>query len=1061
MSKIRIIGLLMAFLLFAGILSAQTKQISGIVTDQKGEPVIGAAVIVKGSLTGMATDLDGKYTISAEKGATLEFSYVGYEPHSVIVGNINQINISLKDLAVGLEEVLVVGYGTQSKKTVTTAISRVSGDALLNKPINSVADGLKGKIAGAQVYSTNNSPGAEPTIRIRGGSSIDRSNDPLILVDGVERDLAGINPNDIASIEILKDAASAAIYGSRASNGVVLVTTRRGSLNTAPTITFEASWAIENTERMMEYLGSEEALTLMRPRLLQSPHPNYATANNYAYSSGNTSTSIYSTRYLNEGEVVPNGYKSMVDPVDPSKKLIFMDNDWAKESFRTALWQNYYVGVNGGSEKIRYTGSVGYMNDGGVAVGTNFSRFTARSNADVQLSKRLKFTGGFDFNQTLTNEYPSQYQVLTRGMMTPTTQRLYYEDGDWAGTPTPGYNSSSPTPVFYAFCNDNDQKMNKLGLNGGLDLDIIDGLKANLQTSLFTSTGTGDYFSRANIRNGSRPSSSSLTDTQRQKLETYFSYNKTWNEAHYLSAMAGYSYQKYKYKYLNAAAQDASSDKIPTLNAGPTKTEATTTMNEEVLIGYFGRFMYDYKKKYMLMFTFREDASSRFAKDNQWGFFPGVSAGWIISDESFMEKAKSISNLKLRVSYGQTGNNSIGYYDALGLYAIGTKYEGESTIVPSAMPNRGLTWESSTQLDLGFDLGLFDNRIQLAGDYFNKLTDNLITTKILPNTSGFGSILTNIGQVRFYGFDLELTTRNIQTKNFSWESKIIWSYVKNQVEKLPDNGREGNRIGGYSVKMTDGSTQEFGGIAEGEPLGRFYGYKTDYIISTPEQANKALYDENSRGWDWQTKSSKGTGKKAVGDYEWKDLNGDARINGNDMFYLGTTMPHSTGGLNNTFAYKNFSLSIYFDWALGHSVSNNVLQRQMCNFFGNNTSLPKNVLECWDPEAGQEVKDAQYARFGGNDSDDLNKNFRPNSNVFTTKGNYLCLRDVTFLYTIPTTLTSRLGIQGLAFTVSGNNLHYFTSVVGISPETGTSDAYSSNYYSYPPIRKISFGLKLTL
>lgn len=1061
MSKIRLIGLLIAFLLPFLLLNAQTRTITGTVADRNGELIIGAAVMVKGSMTGVATDIDGKYVLETKKGATLEFSFIGYESQSIIVGNADRINVTLLESTVGLEEVFVVGYGTQSKRTVTSSISKVSGEALLNKPINSVGDGLKGRIAGAQVYSTNHSPGAEPTIRIRGGSSIDRSNDPLILIDGVERDLSGVNPNDIESIEILKDAASAAIYGSRASNGVVLVTTRRGRENTAPSITFEASWAVENTERMIEYLNSEEALTLMRSRLLQGPHPNYAISNNYAYSSGNTSGSIYSTRYLNEGESVPAGYKSMTDPIDPGKTLIFVDNDWVKKSFKTALWQNYYLGVNGGGDKIRYTGSVGYMKDDGVAVGTNFSRFSARTNADVQLSKRLKFTGGFDFNQTLTNEYASQYQVLARGMMTPSTQKLYYDEGEWAGTPTPGYNSSSPTPVFYAYYNDNEQKVNKLGITGGLDLDIIDGLKANLQTSLFTSVATGDSFMRANIRNGSRPASSSLTDIQRQKLEAYFSYNKVFREAHSLSAMAGYSYQKYKNKYLNASAQDASSDKIPTLNAGPTKTEATTTLNEEVLIGYFGRLLYDYQKKYMLMFTFREDASSRFAKDNQWGFFPGVSAGWVISDESFMEIAKAVSNLKLRVSYGQTGNNSIGYYDALGLYAVGTRYEGNATILPSAMPNPGLTWESSTQLDAGLDLGFFGNRILLAADYFNKLTSNLITTKVLPNTSGFANILTNIGEVRFYGFDLELTTRNIETKDFSWESKFTWSYVKNRVEKLPDNGRDKNRIGGYTVQMADGSTMEFGGTAEGEPLGRFYGYQTSHIIATQEQADNALYDESSRGWDWQSKASKGTGKKAVGDYEWKDLNGDGRINGNDMYYLGTTLPHSTGGFNNTFVYKNLSLSIYLDWALGHSISNNVLQRQMCNFFGNNTSLPREVLACWDPEAGQAVSDAEYARFGGNDSDDLNKNFRPNSNVFTTKGDYLCLRDITLQYTIPSAWTGKLGVQGLAFTLSGNNLHYFTAVKGISPETGTSNAYSTSYYSYPPVRKFSFGLKLTL
>lgn len=1060
MSKIKFVSLLAIFFLGLHPLWAEGDNILGTVYDENGDPFIGVTVLIKGTGTGITTDENGQFSLNTSLGSTLEFSFLGYSPQSVNVKNTRSLTVYLKPTMIGLKEVVIVGYGTQNRKTVTSAITKISGETLRDIPVNSVGDALKGKIAGARVYSTNNAPGADATIRIRGGSSIDRSNEPLMLVDGIERSMTGINPSDIESIEILKDAASSAIYGSRASNGVVLITTRKGTQNQAPRITLEASWAYENTERMIKYLGSEEALRLMRPRLQQGPNPNYASANNYAYSSGNTETSIYSTRYLRDGETVPTGYKSMIDPIDPSKTLIFQDNNWANESFRNALWQNYYVGIDGGNEQIRYMGSIGYTDDSGVGIGTNFSRFSARTNADVRINKHLKFSGGFDFSQTLTNAYQSQYEVISRGLMTPTTQKIFYDAGEWAGTPTPGYNATSPTPEFYAFYNDNDQKVNRLGINGALNWEILNGLSLNAQASLFSSTATGDYFTRANIKDGSRPASTDLLDEQRKKIEAYASYSRTF-AFHTLSAMAGYSYQRYKHKDVNAATRDAASDKIPTLNAGPTKTEASSTMNEEVLIGCFGRLSYDYREKYMLMFTFREDASSRFAEGHQWGFFPGVSAGWVVSDEPFMAAVQGLNNLKIRGSYGQTGNNTIGYYDALGLYTISTNYDGLSSIEPSAMPNRGLTWETTTQLDAGIDLGFFGNTIQLSADYFNKETSNLITQKVLPNTSGFSSILTNIGKMRFRGFDIELSTRNITTNNFTWESKLTWSYVKNKVIELPDNERKQNRIGGYTVKMADGSQYEFGGTAEGEPLGRFYGYHTDFIISTQEQADAARYDTESRGWDWTTATSKGPGKKAVGDYEWRDLNGDSRIDGSDMYYLGTTLPHSTGGFSNTFRYKNLTLNVYLDWALGHSISNNVLQRQMCNFFANNTSLPTEILDCWDPESGQSIGDAKYARFSGNDSDDLNKNFRPASNVFTTKGDYLCIRDISLQYSIPAARLKRIGLYGLTFTVTGNNLHYFTAVHGISPETGTSNAYSNSFYPYPPIRKVSFGIKLTL
>ena len=1059
------------YLLFAGALlfsvsvSAQTQEITGKVTDVSGQPLQGVTVFLKGTSTYTVSNNDGTYSITANPSQIITFTAIGFVSSEVAVANQKVINITLEEEVFNVEELLVIGYGSQSKRTVTSSIAKVSGDEIRNSTVTSATDALKGRVAGARIFSSNNTPGAEPTILIRGGSSISGNNDPLILVDGIERDLSGINPNDIESMEVLKDAASSAIYGSRASNGVLLVTTKKGNNNSAPRITFEADVAVESTERNMEYLGSEEAITLMRKRLIQGPHPNYAYANNYAYSSGNLTSSKYSLRTLMPGESIPAGYLSMDDPINPGTTLIFQDNSWINESFRTAIWQNYYVGIDGGTETIKYLASVGYTDDGGVAVGTNFDRLSARANLDVKISKKLTFKGGFDFNKMNTNYYASQYQVITRGLMTPTTQKLYYDEGQYAGTPTPGYNASSPTPVFYAYYNDNAQKESKVGVNGILEYNIVEGLKAVAQVSLFNQYQTGDTFMRANIFNGTRPSSSTLINNERQKVEVYASYNKSVKE-HSFSVLAGYSYQRYDYKYLRAAASDAASDKIPTLNAGPTKTDATTIKNAEVMIGYFGRFTYDYKKKYLLMLTFREDGSSKFVQGQQWGFFPGASAGWVISEEDFFKSLKAVNNLKIRASYGQTGNNYVGYYDALGRYAISTMYQGEASIVPSTMPNKGLTWESSTQLDLGFDLGMFNNRVQVTADYFNKVTDNLITSKVLPNTSGFSSILTNLGKVRFYGFDLEINTRNVVTNDFSWSSKLVMSHVKNIVLELPDNGRDRNRIGGYSVTMADGSKLEFGGTAEGEPLGRFYGYMTDYIIATQEQADNALYDSQSRGWDWTKKnyvtgkSGTSIGKKAIGDYEWKDLNGDGIINGSDMYLLGNTIPTFTGGFGNTLTYKNFSLYIFMDWAVGHSISNNLLQRQMCNFFANNTSLPTEIRKAWDPESGQDVSEATYARFGGNDSDDLNKNFRPASNVFTTRGDYLCLRDVTLSYILSNSALKKAMIENITFTLSGNNLHYFTSVIGMSPETGTSNAYSTGFYTYPPIRRISFGLKVT-
>ena len=1051
--------LILILLLFSGAYSfAQEINISGIVIDNEGLTLPGVSVSVKGTTNGTITDIDGNYTLKASRGSTLLFSYIGYESQEIKVENQSNINITLLPSTVGLDEVVVVGYGTQSRRTITSAITKVGGEVLQNIPVNSVGEGLKGKIAGARLFTDNNTPGADAVIRIRGGSSINKSNDPLILVDGVERAFSGLNPNDIESIEVLKDAASTAIYGSRASNGVVLVTTKKGSRSRAPSITFEANVAMQEAGTLYNFMNAEDYLRTVRPAVAVSPNPQYNNMDGYSASSGNTATSIYSTRYLRDGESVPAGYKSMPDPLDPTKTLIFQDNDFQDEIYKKAAWQNYYVGINGGTESIRYNASLGYTDDAGVAIATGYSRLNMRTGIDVDINKYLSFAAGFDYSKTDSEEYENQMNVISRGLATPPTQKKYNDDG----TPTKGYNATSPNPLWHDYYNDASRTDKRLSAFGKLTYRIIDGLKADVQLSTYNHHSKFDSFTKANEFNGLRPTKSEYNELERNKLEAYGTYNKTI-ENHSFSVMAGYSYQKDNRETLDASVTGASSDKVPTLTAGPNKTAANSSFTEDVTIGYFGRISYDYLKKYLFSATFREDASSRFAKGNQWGFFPGASVGWVISDENFMKNIKKIDNLKLRVSYGQTGNNSIELYDAYGKYATDAKYDGIAGIRPNTMPNTDLTWEVSTQLDLGFDLTLFNNRLSVSADYFDKRTDNLLFSKELPNTSGFTDVQANVGKVKFYGFDIEVASTNIQTKDFEWTSKLTWSFVKNKVLKLPDNGRDRNRIGGTT--LADGTA--FGGIAEGESLYRYYGYVVDHIIETQQQADNAMYDASAKGFRYSD-GQRIAGRKEIGDYEWKNREGSLQrdgkdyIDSQDQFLLGYTMPHSTGGLNNGFTYKNFGLNVFVDWALGHSINQNSEMRYFMNTFANNYTLIDEVKKCWT-QPGDNTK---YARFTANDPDNGNSNFSRTSDIFNYKGDYLCIREITLLYNLPSHTIAKLGIQNLAITLSGNNLHYFTAVKGVSPETGASTTYSNNatngtkYYNYPPIRKYSVGVKVT-
>ena len=572
------------------------------------------------------------------------------------------------------------------------------------------------------------------------------------------------------------------------------------------------------------------------------------------------------------------------------------------------------------------------------------------------------------------------------------------------------------------------------------------------------------------------PTTESFNELTRTKLDAYVNYSRTFAEKHSLSAMAGYSYSRDKTNAFAASAEGGGSDLTPTLTAQPDRTSSTSSFSEIVMLSYFGRINYDYKKKYMLTATFRADGSSKFLKGNQWGYFPAMSAGWMISEENFMESTRRVvDDLKLRVSYGQTGNNYISVNDARGKYNVNF-YNGNPGLHPAVMPNQDLQWEVTTQLDAGFDLSMFNNRLMVTADYFNRLTDNLIYSKDMPNTTGFSSVKTNIGKVRFYGFDLEISSRNIVKKNFSWESKFTWSYVKNKVVKLPDNGLPQNRVDGIRV----GNTNEyFGGIAEGEPLYQVVAFKMKHIIRTPEQLAAAIYDSYSKGYN----PDDGTtvkGRKNMGDYEWVNrpgttkavVNGEEveQINSEDKFVIGYSVPHSTGGFSNTFRYKGLSLNVYLDWAIGHTIRHAQMARQFINTFTGNTALNAGVLDTWSPQN----PDAKYARFFPNDSDWGNRNWRQ-SNFMVEKADYLCLRDVSLYYDLPEHWLRKVGIRKVTVGVTGNTLCYWTGVTGaISPESGIGSNAGAGMYTpvstsnsnsditanmMPVPRKIIFSLKL--
>ena len=1074
--------------------------VTGRVVDSNGDPLPGAGVIISGTTKGTTTDADGRYSVYVAPGQSLEFSFIGYATQVIPVGKRSVLNVALENDQNILDDVVVVGYGTQSRKTLSTAIAKVDGEKLMDAPVSTVGDALKGKVTGLRIASNNNLPGESPRFLIRGGSSINRSNDPLFLVDGVERGIEDLNPNDIESIEVLKDAASSAIYGSRASNGVILVTTKKGNAFKQPQVVFDSQVGFTSPARTWKLANATEFLTIVRPAAFMGPNAPLVLNGANGAGIGNTeASSTYSTRYLVDGEAVPDGYLSMADPIDPSKTIIYTDHDWQKEWYHPSLYHKQYVGVNGGNKDVKYAASVGYMGDEGMVAMSAYNNFTMHGNTAFNVTKWLTASTTFDFSNAVKNPMTNDYfTVLGRGIMMSPTHIGKYPDGTFA---TGGTNKNQQTAEFYETFYDRETQRHKFMGSMNLKAKITDWLTGTVQYAMYDNSYRGSYYTKGEVNGSinfvstSRSTTETRTQTQRQNFQAYLTADKSFGK-HRISGTAGYDWSKWHYWYLNAANSGSLSDKVPILGSGGSNTAGTMSMSnqdyETALISYFGRIGYNYADRYILSATFRADGSSLFLGENKWGYFPSVSAAWVISEEPFFKVSKDkINMLKIRASLGQTGNNDIARTDPLGAYSAST-YDVYNVLLPSKMVNTGLKWETTTQLDLGVDVGLYNDRVRIIADYYDKVTNDLIYGITLPDTGQIGSVNSNVGSVRFWGAEFELHTVNVQTRHFSWETDFTYSYSRNKILSLPDEYKyqlkdmDGNllfndngepvygwRIGGY----TTANGYRFGGTAVGEPLGRIWGYKVAGILQTDEQAAAAYYDTQSHGYR-RTDGQSIAGRKDAGDFEWvnrygtaKTSDGAEQIDATDMFLLGNVMPHSTGGINNTIRWNRVTFNIYFDYALGHSIYNYMKTRMIQNTLGySNSNVDVNLVDgCWRKPGDENAK---WARFFPNDADYGNRNYSRASDFNVENASYLCLRDASIYYDLPDNLAKKIAMKKITVGVTGNTLWYFTRLSGaISPETGISTESDSNMYSsvqmgsatsnlMPAARKVLFNLKLT-
>ena len=1021
------------------------KTVTGIINDQKGIPLPGVSVKAKGSNVGTVTDVDGKFTINVpENSNILVISFIGFTTQEISIEGRSSLNISLSEDVSQLDEVVIVGYGKQSRELLTTSVSKLDNKVLENVPYTNAASALQGAVSGVRVQSTSGQPGAAPRIIIRGGTSINNPNgaSPLYIIDGIIRtDMNDINPEDIESLQVLKDAASTSIYGARGSNGVVIISTKSGKAGQTR-VAYSYDLTTSDPGKLYELANARDYLTLNRLGVYGDPK----FGNNSSrltlpmgYGTGNdlTNNTAFTTQYLTPANQhkLKEGWESMPDPVDPTKTLIFQNTDFQDLTYQTGISNNHNLSVSGGTEKATFNAGIGYNKAQGTVITTEYDRLSFNLNGDIKVKDNLSFFSRVLYSKSSNNTpYSGTNVVFYRNAGLAPTAKYTFEDGSLA----PGTNSGIGNPVYYMNNRVNDNSNEKLTVSIGSHLDILPGLSFDPQVSMYNVLGDS-YSFQPGFWNGplayvvSRNASASNTRWRQTQADAVFSYSKSFFTDHNLDAKAGISYFGRESSSLSANGRNASTDLIPTLNASGEATSVSSSITDQVILGYFSRINYNYKQKYLFSFNMRYDGASNLGAQNKWGLFPGVSVGWNVHREEFWKALpEDLLRLKLRGSYGINGNIAgLGDFTAQGAYGVGAKYGGSAAIQNTVIPNNDLKWEQSKTFDVGADIGIFKNRVNLLIDYYRRVTDNLITNLPLPQSTGFGSVLTNLGSLENKGFEIELGAQILSNPSgFQWDISFNASKTKNKILKLPSNGAENNRVGGVYIWDTEkGEYAWKGGLQEGGRLGEMYDRKQVGIYSTDAAAKAGPIATYIVG---ANKSQFG------GDVEYLDVDKNGSIDSRDQVYMGNMFPDWTGGFTNSIRYKNFNLDIRLDYTTGHTIFNWARMFLDMNGYGDGNLTQRMVERSWKKQG--DVTDMPRSYWGGERTQRniFNGLATSGNSEYNESGNFLALREVTLSYNVPGKLLKKVKMSNMRLNVTGNNLHYFTNYLGLNPEEGGQD-----------------------
>jgi TonB-linked SusC/RagA family outer membrane protein len=1017
----------------------------GKVTEENGSPFPGVSILVKNSQNGTTSDANGEFrlniTEASEQGQLILIaSFVGYKSQEIAVGNRQEINFMMSVDTKSLNDVVVVGYGTQAKSSITGSVASLPIKSIANQPVTSLDQALGGQIAGVNVAQTKGAPGGGVSVRVRGTGSIGAGNEPLYVIDGfpVSADfnstfnaLSTINPSDIESIEILKDASAAAIYGSRGSNGVVLVTTKRGKSGKS-TVTLDAYFGVQEVANKIDMLDAREYAIF-----------NTEARNNAWMDRGGNASDPNSARPAN----------LQIPEMFQNPQSLGKGTDWQDEVLVTAPIQNYQLSVSGGNDKTQLFLSGAYFRQEGIVMNTGFDRYSARINVDHKVSKNVKvgmnLSPSFSSNKLL----PVEDQVFSGGILgsalsLPPTVPVYNPDGSYTTLLGPSSFNLGVIDNPVAIANKIKDKKSFFRTLGNVyaEIDIIEGLKFRTSFGLdYADSRQAAYYPSNLGWNGvpapvqARATASSARDVNWLN-ENILSYKKTFGEKHELDLLAGFTSQKNKSEYNSLAATNFPTDLVPTLNAGQV-TSGGTGISEWSLLSYLGRVNYTYAGKYLLSATVRRDGSSRFGSRNKWGTFPSASVGWYLSEENFMKSQQLVTDLKLRASYGLAGNNSIGNYNHIGLltnrrYSFGA---GTGSVVyglyPGSISNEQLGWEMMHQMDIGVDFGILRNRLTFTIDYYNKNTTDLLLNVPVPGSTGYETALQNIGKLNNRGWEFSVNSKNF-TGAFKWSTSFNISFNHNEVKRL---GPSGNAIISKSPSFSPNTHI----TRIGSPLGSFWGYEAIGAYKDAEDVKNNPVVQGATG-------------SRPGDLKFRDIDGDGVITPSDVTIIGDNNPDFFYGITNNFSYGPLSLSILADGVQGIQLLNG--SRRNIGLVNGSYSR-SDVLGRWqspeNPGDGRTPR-ANVSPTGGNVS--------YVSSLLVEDASFFRIRNVNLRYALPEKASKAIFMQQASISLSVQNALTFTKYMGYNPEQSLNGSSSLtpgvDFNGYPLARTYTLGVNLT-